>query len=595
MDTGFRQTVMRLLRENMPAHKRNYALAVVAMVLIAASTSALALLTREIVNDVFVAQNKAAIGGVVGAVIGLSIIRGFATYGQTVLMTKIRAAIVASLQERQFAAYLAQSASVFSGASPAQFMAKINLSAASASTVLMTVTTNLVRDGLTLAGLIAVMVSQDPIMSVFALVIAPLVMGGLSRIMKRIKQLAAAQRDLEANVISSATEGLQGIRVVKSFLLESEVMRRVGKAIRAREARINKLARTEAISSPLMETLGGILIAAFIVYAAWQSLTLGKSPGEFVAFITAFLLAYEPAKRLARMNLQVQKAIVPVQQMYEVLDTMEPEAALAGTAELQVPEGAIRFENVSFTYPGQSAVLTDVSFDIAPGERVALVGRSGAGKTTIVNLLLHMMQDYAGTISIDGTDIHTVTLDSLRRSTAFVAQHTFLFSGTVRENIRFGRPDATDAEVEAAAKAANAHDFIERLPGGYDAEVGDSGDLLSGGQRQRISIARALIKDAPILLMDEATSALDGESETAVMGALDSLMENRTTVVVAHRLSTIEKADKIIVLDAGRIVATGTHAELSERSPLYASLFLGLAEAETGAEPAADTKTAPEA
>jgi ABC-type multidrug transport system fused ATPase/permease subunit len=326
----------------------------------------------------------------------------------------------------------------------------------------------------------------------------------------------------------------------------------------------------------MMDVFAGLVIGAFIVYAGWQTLNYGKTPGEFMAFIAAFLLAYEPAKRLAGFQVQLQRQLVAVNRMYDLLDSKD----LVPAEPPKVPGfrptlGHLRFEDVSFEYVSKSPVLHNISFEVRPGQNVALVGRSGAGKSTVFNLILGIYRRYRGSITIDGVELSDTSLAELRSGIAYVSQDTFLFSGTVRDNIRFGRRDATDEAIVEAAAAANALGFIEALPEGFDTIIGNSEGVLSGGERQRIAIARALVKNAPLLLLDEATSALDGETERAVKNAESHLVRGRTTVTIAHRLSTIQEADMIVVLDRGRVVGQGTHAELVASNATYQSLFSG--------------------
>ncbi|MFQ5624740.1 MAG: ABC transporter ATP-binding protein [Paracoccaceae bacterium] len=567
-------TVRRVARECLRPHLKHFLLAVVAMIVAAVATAALAFVTRDIVNEIFVAANPGAVWLIAGTVVLISLAKGGGSYFQVALLSRVERNIVAGLEQRLFANVIGRRMDFFAGKSPAQHMSQISFYATSAANLIMTMATAFIRDLVTLAALLAVMVSQDPLMSAFALVALPFVLLGLSGISRNIKNFAMAERSFLARVMAVTTEALGGIRVVKSFQLEPVMIRRAGKAIRRMQNRQNKIKRITAIASPLMETISGLIIAAFVIYASWQNTTYGKSPGEFVAFITAFLLAYEPAKKLANVNINLQRALVAVSQMYDLLDHPDPDVSDDELPDLDPGRGDIRFDHVSFGFGQEAAVLDDVSFHVKGGERVALVGRSGAGKSTIVNLILQLLRGYDGSITVNGSELSEVSTPSIRGAIGFVGQQTFLFDGTVRENIGFGRPDASDEQIVAAAKAANAHDFITALADGYQTEIGSDGELLSGGQRQRIAIARALIKDAPIMLMDEATSALDGESEHAILSALRNLTRGRTSITVAHRLSTIMSADRIILLDRGRIEASGTHEELSRNCELYRTLFL---------------------
>jgi ATP-binding cassette subfamily B protein len=332
------------------------------------------------------------------------------------------------------------------------------------------------------------------------------------------------------------------------------------------------MARLDALTVPMMETLGGFAVAIAVVYGGWRVIATGQDPGAFFSFVTALLLAYDPARRLARFNVHFQQSMVGVKMVYDLLDEQPSPAESAAGRRLEVRAGRIAFEDVSFAYfPGaERSALEGLSFEAEPGEVTALVGPSGGGKSTVFALLSRLYLPQSGRIMIDGQDLADCSVESVRRAMAPVSQDTFLFETTIRENLRMGRLDATDAEIEAAARAAHAHDFIVEQPDGYDTQVGEGGSRLSGGQRQRISIARAMLADAPILLLDEATSALDSESEAKVQEALERLMGGRTTLVIAHRLSTVRNVHRIHVIDRGRVVESGTHDELLARGGLFA-------------------------
>jgi ATP-binding cassette, subfamily B, bacterial MsbA len=366
---------------------------------------------------------------------------------------------------------------------------------------------------------------------------------------------------------------VHGAVIVKAFNLNPYMSGRMNQAIAALEQRANKMNRLQARTGPLMETLGGISIGLVTLYSGWATIVGGHTPGDFMAFITAFLLAYEPAKRLARLHVNLEASMIGVQAIFGILDKAPDRTEVSAGPPLAFTSGTIEFRDVTFAYRPDTPVLNGLNFRIESDSKVALVGPSGGGKTTMLALIPRLYDVDSGAVTIDGQDLRDVTAESVRRHVALVSQDTFLFGGTVRENIRIGRLDASDAEVEAAGRDAHAHDFIAALSHGYDTSVGENGVQLSGGQRQRIAIARALLKGAPIILLDEATSALDSESERQVQLALDRLMEGRTIIAIAHRLSTILNADHILVIDAGRIVEEGTHRELLAKGGLYESLY----------------------
>jgi ATP-binding cassette subfamily B protein len=388
-----------------------------------------------------------------------------------------------------------------------------------------------------------------------------------------VRGIARTQFTGGTRIIETMQEALQGMRTVKAFSLEDEMRRRLSVSVEDVEAQSNKMARVSNRASPLMETLGGIAIALASIYSGYRVVETGATPGQFVAFLAAFLLAYEPAKRLARLNIDLNNNLVGVRVLYEVIDSPAAENNDADRPPLTLTNGRIEFANVRFSYRPGTPVLRGMNFVAQPGKLTALVGPSGGGKSTILDLILRLYEVDGGHVLLDGQDIAGVTRASLRGQIAYVGQIVQLFRGTIRDNIRLGHIGAGDDEIVAAAKAAHAHDFIQGFPAGYDTQVGEHGLQLSGGQRQRIAIARALIKNAPIILLDEATAALDSESERYVQEAIAVLCKGRTTLVIAHRLSTITHADTILVVEAGAIIESGRHDELLRKGGRYASFY----------------------
>jgi ATP-binding cassette subfamily B protein len=348
--------------------------------------------------------------------------------------------------------------------------------------------------------------------------------------------------------------------------------RRMEKAVKDVEKLANRIATLESATSPIMETLGGFAIAGMIALGGILVLQQGQTPGELMSFITALLLAYEPAKRLARMRISIEAGMVGVHQMFDLLDRPVTLQERPDATALRPGPGSIRFKNVDFSYQDGHPILHKLNVHFRPGKKTALVGPSGGGKSTIVNLVMRLYDPNSGTVEIDGTDIREVTFASLRERIAYVGQDTFLFAGSVKYNIGLGKHGSSEDKIIAAAKAANAHEFIMKLPQGYDTDVGENGGNLSGGQKQRLTIARAMLRDSEILILDEPTSALDLESEALVRDALQRLTEGRTTIIIAHRLSTVAHADHIVVVENGRIVEEGPHDELLYNSGLYRRL-----------------------
>jgi ATP-binding cassette subfamily B protein len=432
---------------------------------------------------------------------------------------------------------------------------------------------------------------------VAALLIAPPAIFGVMHLMRKVKEVAQSEFRSYSKLMTQLKETALGVDVVKTFRLEGHMRAGISETVSGIEQRQNRLAVLGALTVPLMETLGGLAIAAAIGYSGWRVIGSGTDPGSFFSFITALLLAYEPARRLAQFNVQFQRNLMGVRMVYSLLDRKPSPAERQSAPRLLVTNGAIAFESVTFRYRGEerNAALMSLTIEVPPRSVTALVGPSGGGKSTILALLSRLYLPDSGRILIDGQDISEVSAESVRSAMAMVSQDTFLFEGSIRDNLRMGRLEATDEEIEAAARAAHAHEFITEQPQGYDTEVGEGGGLLSGGQRQRIAIARAMLADAPILLLDEATSALDSESEAKVQEAMRRLIAGRTTLVIAHRLSTIRHAQRIHVIDRGTCVETGTHNELLRAGGLYARLheiqFREVSEHETKARadsPASD-------
>jgi ATP-binding cassette subfamily B protein len=466
-----------------------------------------------------------------------------------------------------------ESLGYFANRHSTEFLSRLTTGANSATQVLNLLITAVGRDLLSLIALAVVMFIQDPLLSLVTLIVAPPALLVLRKLVRRIRGIARNQFTGSTKIMETMQESLQGIRIVKAFTLEEEMQARLDANVAEVERESNKMARVGNRASPLMETLGGIAIAIALIYGGYRVIETGAEPGQFFSFIAAFLLAYEPAKRLARLNLDLNSGLVGVRILFEVLDSPATEPADSGKRALALQTGRIEFDHISFEYRPGERVIRDLSFVAEPGKVTALVGPSGGGKSTILNLILRFFEINSGAISIDAQDIGTVSRTSLRRHIAYVGQDVFLFRGTIRDNIAFGRSDATEAEIVAAAQAACAHDFIMAFPRGYDTPVGEHGLQVSGGQRQRIAVARALIKNAPIILLDEATAALDSESERAVQEAIEHLCQGRTTLVIAHRLHTVTHADRIFVVEDGSITESGRHEDLLRKGGRYASFY----------------------
>ncbi len=562
-------TLRRLLTDQGFKHWKGYAFAFAMMGLIALTTSLSAWIIGRIVDKIFVGRDLSAVWEITAAIVAIYTVKGLATYGQQVVMSRVGNNIVADVQRRIFDQMLRMKVSYYSRAHSSEFIARQAFIAQSASSVLSLVITTLSRDALTIVGLVIVMVSQDPLLSLLALMFVPLAAVGVRKIGMRVRKIMASEFQGAMQMMESLAETAQGIRIVKAFTLENFMRARQAKAIASFETAANKLARVSSRTSPIMESLGGFAIAAVVLYSGYTVIIRGNPPGSLFSFITSVIMLYEPMKRVARLHVDVSSGLFGVGMLYSFLDERDYEEDAPQAPELKVADGKIEFCDVVFGYRPGETVLHAMSFVAEAGRTTALVGRSGGGKSTVMNLILRLYEVGSGQILCDGMDIATVNLASLRRQIAYVAQETFLVTGSVRDNIAMGRPGASEEEIVAAAKAAYAHDFIMGFERGYDSPCGEHGMQLSGGQRQRIAIARAFLKDAPIILLDEATSALDSESEQAIQKALRTLCEGRTTIVIAHRLSTVAQADEICVVDRGRIVERGRHGELLAMGRTY--------------------------
>jgi subfamily B ATP-binding cassette protein MsbA len=565
--------IRRLLLEQAVGRWKRYAEAFGLLGIAAISTAAGAYLIGDVINAAYVDKNLKGIVilALVAAVIFM--IKAIATYMGALTLARIGNSIVAENQRRMFGALLQQNIGFFAQRHSSEFMARLTTGAAAASHVLNLLITSIGRDLLSLIGLVAVMAVQDPVMSLFSVIVVPPAMLILRKMIRRIRVIAHHQFTGGTRILETLQESVQGIRIVKAYTLEEAMRARIAANVAEVESESNKWARIAHRSGPLMEALGGFAIALALIYGGFRVIETGATPGQFFSFLAAFMLAYEPAKRLARLNIDLSSGLVGVRTLFDIVDSPPTEAPDDERPPLKLSTARVEFANVQFSYRPGEKVIRNLTFVAEPGKVTALVGQSGGGKSTILNLILRFYEADAGAIVIDGQSIATVSRRSLRGQIAYVGQDVFLFRGSARDNIAVGRPGATEEEIVAAAKAAHAHDFIMAFPLGYDTPVGEHGLQVAGGERQRIAVARALLKDAPIILLDEATASLDSESEREVQRAIERLCEGRTTIVIAHRLHTITHADRICVVEDGTIVESGRHEELLRKGGRYASFY----------------------
>lgn len=566
--------LVRLLLENFPEHRGRYLAAILAMVIVAAMTAAIAWIMGAIVDSMTNPEDRGRIMLVASTVAAIFILRGLASYAQMVLMARAGNRIVAQKQADLYRRLLDQDLAFFSTNESSEILVKVTQSAQMARSVIDTIVTGFVRDLLTLSGLIVVMFWQQPVLSVVSIVVGPLALWGIRLILARVRAVMALEMAGLAEVFRVVQETATGTRVIKAFALEGPMIARMESAVRAVEKRANKMVRLESATGPLMDTIAGLAIASIVLLSTVSLFgSSAGTPGQLMSFVTAFLMAYEPAKRLSRMRVSIEAGMVGVVMMYELLDRPQTLVEAVDAVDLPTGPGVIALEQVSFSYSDGRRVLDGFSLTLPQGGTTALVGPSGSGKSTVLNLLLRLYDPDEGRILLDGFDLRQVRFDALRRKMSYVGQDTFLFSGTVRENLLLVQPEADEAEIIEAARVSNAEEFIELLPYGYDTPVGENGVFLSGGQRQRLAIARAVMRRPEVLLLDEATSALDSHSEALVRDALMHVTQGVTTVVVAHRLSTVLRADLICYMEKGKLVESGRFEELMTRGGKFKDLY----------------------
>ena len=563
----------RLLKNYVNKYKGRVFVSIIFMIISAGTTAATAYLMKPIVDEVFLEKNADEILFTTVAIVSVFAARGFSAFWQTILMNWVGGRVVADIQSDLFSKLIFADLSWFHSNPSGQLISRFVFDTNQLRTGTTQTLIVLTKDSLTAIFLVASLFYYDWKMALFILVVLPPGALAIRQLGKRSRKANKNKLEQVGNLTAFLEEVFHGIRVVKAYGREKETQSQGADVIQKRFRFELKAMQIQATSNPIVESLSGAIIAAVIYYGA-SSVTSGETtPGTFFAFITALMLAYQPIKSVAKIAPQMQNGLAAAERIFDLLDIVHKVKEKPAAKALDLSKGNIDFDNVSFAYDKDGPVLKTVSLNLEAGKRVALVGPSGGGKSTILNLIPRFYDVTQGTIKIDNQDVRDVTFSSLREKIALVSQDIFLFDESIRANIAYGRPSASDEEVEEAAKAAAIHDFIMSLPEQYETQVGAAGVRLSGGQKQRIAIARAMLKDAPILLLDEATSALDTESERKVQLALSRLMEGRTSMVIAHRLSTILDADCIYVLVKGEIVERGSHSELLEKNGVYQDLY----------------------
>ena len=566
------QTAKRLVRETIPKRKKIITASVLCMVGVSVFTAALAYTTKLIVNDVFVAKDASAAIEVAIIVIFVSFSKSLFHYGNAVLQNVLNRSISSSYQKETFENTLRREISFFNGKHASDHMAQIRLYGMAAGQAVTVICSRFLTEVLTLIALFVVMFLQDALMTFYSILIIPVIFGLVSFLSRKIRKVAKEEADLSGQYFAAGSEALAGVRTVKSYNLENKSIEKFNSSVDALEDRIFGISKVTAATHPIMEFLGGLVLGVFVIYAAWQTINYGKTPGEFTAFITAFLLAYQPAAKISKLWVELQKSLTQSFFMFLLIDT-RPQLLGMGNKSLKTIGGSVTFSDVSFGYENDDVSINKVSFNLSPGEKVAIVGKSGAGKSTLIDLILGFYRPDKGKIEIGSIDISSILPMDLKSHIAFISQDVFLFDDTIEENIKDGFSDASKAEINIAVKNAQVDSFVADFPLGLQTIVGANGSNLSGGQKQRVAIARGLLKKASIYIFDEATSALDLENEREILTALLKTLENETVIFVSHRPALFDYVDKVLMLEKGKVVGFDQPSKIDKTSTEFRDLF----------------------
>ncbi len=555
-------------------YKYKYGLILILIAISSSATATAAWLVRDVVNDFFVKKQGEFLIPLFLAIVGLFIAKGASSYWQSVLSARIANDTVARTQKRMFAHILGQRVRFFERYTSDDLTMRVNMGAMSFGSILNLVVLNGARDAATVVSLLFVMIAQDWSLTLICLLAVPIVFLSITRLLKRIKVLMRQEMLSVAELNKNVREVVQGVRVIKSYNLEPIIESEAGGVIERIKDRANRVSALQAAPVPIIDSVGGVGIGLTILYAGYRSIYDNYDPGTFLSFITALLLALDPARRLSQLRISLITSLVGVGMVHALLDDNDPdeeETTAPQSALHATPEGgmAIAMRDIRFAYEDGAEVLKGLSLDIKPGDMIAFVGPSGAGKSTVFSLLLRFHCHQSGQILVGGKAIETIPVTALRDMISYVGQSNFIFSGTIRENLTLRRADVPEERLDEACRQVGLKGYIAGLPLGLDTDVGELGALISGGQAQRLNIARAIIKDAPILLFDEVTSALDADNEELIRGYMHSQAGRKTILVIAHRISTVRQADKIALIEGGTVKALGTHQDLMRGSEYY--------------------------